>query len=32
MKKEQILDEALECNECGEVGCPRMLIRKRNDK
>ena len=26
MKTEQILDEALECNECGEVGCPRTLI------
>jgi len=26
MKIEKILDEALECNECGEVGCPRTVI------
>ena len=26
MKKEEVLGEALECNECGKVGCPRVVI------
>lgn len=26
MKKELILDDDIECNECGKVGCPRTLI------